>query len=202
MTDDDRDALHDAIRMTAVALADADIRYALCGSYATWARGAPEPSHDADFVIREQDVDRAREAVAAAGLDVHQPTENWLFKAYRGPALVDVLFRMCGEPVGPEVFDRAEVLEVLAVRMPVLEATDVLSTQLRVLGEHYCDYSRLLPVARALREQIDWARLRREVGHSPYARAFVRLLEDLQVIEPEPAPAGAAGRPETAATRP
>lgn len=181
MTEPDREALHEGLRLTAVALAGAGIPYALVGGYAAWARGAPEPEHDADFVVREEDAHKARVAVAAAGLDVQEPAEDWLFKAYHQGALVDVLFRMCGEPVDDELFERADILEVLAVRMPVLSATDVLSAQARVLGEHYCDLGRLLPIARALREQIDWDRLRSECAESPYARAFLHLLDELGI---------------------
>lgn len=177
----DRDALYDGIRLTAVALRDAGIPYALCGGYAAWARGAPEPEHDADFCVREEDAEVAREALREAGLEVTEPAEDWLFKVYKDGQLIDVIFRMLGEPVPPEMFERADVLEVVAVRMPVLEATDILSTQARVLGEHYCDLARLLPVARALREQIDWDRLRAEIAENPYARAFVHLLDELGV---------------------
>ncbi|WP_225755008.1 nucleotidyltransferase family protein [Actinotalea sp. Marseille-Q4924] len=182
-----RQELHDGLRMAAVALGDAGIPYALCGGYAAWARGAPEPQHDADFVILEKDADAAREAIAGAGLDVRDPPENWLFKAYHHEALIDVLFRMCGEPVDPAIFERADTIEVLAVRMPVLSATDVIAGQLRVLGEHYCDFARLLPNARALREQIDWREVERAVGDNPYARAFLFLAEELGVIESRPA---------------
>ena len=133
---DDRSALQDGLRLAAVALTDAEIPFALVGGYAAWARGAPEPSHDADFAIVERDVDRAKEALAAKGLDVIDPAENWLFKAYHHGQLVDVLFRMVGEPITDELLARSDVLEVLAVRMPVLGATDIVSAKLRVLGEH------------------------------------------------------------------
>lgn len=186
MADEEKEALHDALRMAAVALTEAEIPFALCGSYAAWVRGAPEPEHDADFVIKEEHIDQARAAIGAAGLDVHEPAENWLFKAYHKGQLVDVLYRMSGEPVQDELFERADILEVLAVRMPVLSATDVLSSKLRVLGEHYCDFGRLLPFTRALREQIDWQRVRDEVSYSPYARAFLQLVEDLQIVDPAP----------------
>lgn len=175
--------LHDGLRLTAVALGDAGIPYALVGGYAAWARGAPEPRHDADFVIMEKDVEVARAAIADAGLDVREPAENWLFKAYHRDALIDVLYRMCGEPVQQDLFDRTDMIEVLAVRMPVLSATDVISSQLRVLGEHYCDFAHLLPTARALREQIDWAAVRGAVDDNPYARAFLHLVTDLGVAE-------------------
>ena len=188
--DDDRAALQDALRLTAVALEDAGIPFALVGGYAAWARGAPEPSHDADFAVREADVPRAREAIAAAGLDLADPPENWLFKAYHRGALVDVLFRMVGEPITEEMLARSDVLEVLAVRMPVLDATDILSAKMRVLGEHYCDFTRLLAMARALREQIDWERLRDETAERPFARSFLHLVHELGVSPLGPTPAG------------
>lgn len=178
-TPDDRAALQDGLRRTAVALLDAQIPFALVGGYAAWARGAPEPSHDADFAVAEDDVDAARAALAAAGLDVQQPAENWLFKAYHHGQLVDIIFRMVGEPVTREQLARADELEVLAVRMPVQPATDILSAKMRVLGEHYCDFTWLLPMARALREQIDWDRVREEIAGQPYARAFLFLADEL-----------------------
>jgi hypothetical protein len=182
MPDDARAALQDGLRLTAVALSQADIPYALCGGYAAWARGAPEPDHDADFVIREADVDKAKAVISAAGLEVADPPEGWLFKAFHEGQLVDVLFRMCGQPIDDGLFDRCDTLPVLAVRMPVMEATDILATKLLVLEEHYCDFARLLPVARALREQIDWARLREEVEPNPFARAFLYLLDELDIV--------------------
>ena len=182
---DDREALHDGLRMTAAALAEAGIPHALVGGYAAWARGAPEPSHDADFAIREVDVDRARDVLAEAGLEITEPTENWLFKAYHRGELIDVLYRMVGEPIDDELLTRTDEIEVLAVRMPVLSATEVMTSKLRVVGEHYCDFSRLLPVARAMREQVDWPDVRRRVDDNPYARAFLFLLDELGVVNEE-----------------
>jgi hypothetical protein len=195
--DDDRAALQDALRLTAVALEDAGIPFALVGGYAAWARGAPEPSHDADFAVIEADVPRAREVLERAGLEVADPPENWLFKAYHRGALVDVLFRMVGEPVTEKMLERSDVLEVLAVRMPVLAATDILSVKMRVLGEHYCDFQPLLVMARALREQVDWERLRDETAEHPFARAFLHLVHELGVspLGPRPRPADADNRP-------
>ena len=47
---------------------------------------------------------------------------------------------------------------------------------------HHCDFSRGLPMARSLREQIDWTRVQRETAHSPFARAFMVLLDGLEVV--------------------
>jgi hypothetical protein len=51
------------------------------------------------------------------------------------------------------------------------------------LDEHYCDFSRLLPVARALREQVDWDSVRRDVAGNDFAVVFLELLQRLGVVE-------------------
>jgi hypothetical protein len=53
------------------------------------------------------------------------------------------------------------------------------------LDEHYCDYGRLLPVARAMREQVDWSDVRRRVAGNDFAAVFLLLLERLDIVEPE-----------------
>jgi hypothetical protein len=185
---DPRTALQDALRMAAVALEEAGVPFALVGGYAAWARGAPEPDHDADFAIPEPDVVRAQEALAAAGLEVREPAENWLFKAFHHGAMVDILFRMVGEPITREMLERSDTMEVLAVRMPVLDATDIISAKMRVLGEHYCDFTRMIAMVRALREQVDWDRVRRETAETPYGRAFLLLVHELGISPVGPQP--------------
>jgi hypothetical protein len=74
---------------------------------------------------------------------------------------------------------------VLSVHMPVLEASDIIVTKVMALSEHYCDYGRLLPVARAMREQVDWVDVRRRVAGNDFAAVFLVLLERLGIVEPE-----------------
>ena len=178
----ERDEVRDLLKRTAVALKQADVPFALCGGYAAWVRGAPEPVHDADFLVAEADADRARKALADAGLDVMEPAEDWLIKVMGDEAFVDVLWRTCGHPVESDLIDRSEVLPVLSVQMPVLLATDIVVTKLMTLDEHYCDFSRMLPVARALREQVDWAAVEKAVAENDFAVVFLQLLERLGVV--------------------
>ena len=58
---------------------------------------------------------------------------------------------------------------------------DVLVTKLLALREHELDYDRLLEIARAVREQIDWDDVRLRTAHSPYAKAFFTLVDELGV---------------------
>ena len=172
----------EGMRRTAAALAAAQVPFALAGGYAAWVRGAPEPEHDVDFTILEADVERAKEAVAGAGLTVEQPVEDWLFKAFYEGAMVDVLFRMCGETVTPALLARSDPIQVLGVTMPVMRATEILTAKIQVLTEHHCNFATLLPVARALREQVDWEYVRAETAGNPFSEAFVFLLDRLAIV--------------------
>jgi hypothetical protein len=183
MDDSDREDLHEGMRVVGAALSGAGIPFALAGGFAAWVHGAPQSEHDADFVIREQDRSTAWEALSATELRVVDPVENWLFKAYRGDALVDIIFRLDGEPVPDEIFERTDSFDVFGVPMPVMQATDILSEKMRVLTEQRCNYSNLLPVARALREQVDWAEVATRIAGNPYAEAFLFLLDQLDVVE-------------------
>jgi hypothetical protein len=178
----ERDEIRDLLKRTAVALKQGDIPFALCGGYAAWVRGAPEPDHDADFLVPEAEADQAAKVLADAGLEVQEPPEDWLVKVVSGGSFVDVLWRTCGHPVEGELIERSETLPVLSVLMPVLTATDILISKLMALDEHYCDFGRLLPVARALREQVDWVTVQRETAGNDFAVVFLQLLSRLGVI--------------------
>ncbi len=180
--DDPRGCVRDLLKRTAVALKEGGVPFALCGGYAAWTRGAPEPDHDADFLVPAAEAERAAKVLADAGLQVVDPAEDWLLKVVRDDVFVDVLWRTCGHPVETDLIDRADVLPVLSVQMPVLAATDILVTKLMALDEHYCDFARMLPVARALREQVDWAVVEREVAGNDFAVVFLQLLRRLDVV--------------------
>ncbi|ASW91652.1 nucleotidyltransferase family protein [Mycobacterium marseillense] len=171
--------LREALKCAASALKEHGPRFALAGSYALWAYGAPEPSHDVDLVVAEADVETAVATLTNAGFAIERPPEDWLFKARTGDTLVDVLHRINGVPVAADALEQAEVQEVLAISMPVLPPTMVLVQQLRSLGEHHCDFARLLPAVRAVRERLDWQRIAAQTADNDYAAAFLVLAERL-----------------------
>lgn len=176
--------MREALKRVAVALKQSSYPFALIGGYAVWARGGPEPDHDVDFMVAADDAPEVAEVLAAAGLEVVQPPEDWLFKVYTDEAMVDIIFRDAGEPASREAVEDADEMEVLSVQMPVLSGTELVVHKLMAMDEHWCDFGKMLPVARALREQVVWTRVGTETGANPYAEAFLFLLERLEVIEP------------------
>lgn len=179
----DNAALREGLKRVAVVLKGTGLPFALAGGYAAWALGGPEPSHDVDFLVAPEDVDHAKAELASGGLRVDQPPEDWLFKVSSDGVTVDVLHRASGRPMA-DTLAAARVQEVLSVEMPVLAATDVMTHKLLALDEHYCDFSGIISVARALREQVDWAAVRQCTAGYPFAEAVLFLLERLDVIKP------------------
>jgi hypothetical protein len=172
----------DAMKVSARALREADIPFVLGGGMASWARGGPETDHDVDFMIRPEDADRALDALAAVGLRTEKPPEEWLYKAWHGDVLIDLIFAPLGKPLEPHWFDDAEDLEVRAVGMKVASLEDVISASLLALSEQWLRYEGVVTIARTLREQIDWDEVRRRTSESPFAKAFFTLVEELDIV--------------------
>jgi hypothetical protein len=183
MAEVEGEVLREGLKRVGVALKESGLPFALAGSYAAWVHGSPEPLHDVDFLVRPEDAATAADELARRGLDVEDPVEDWLFKVRVDGVVVDVLHRAQGATVD-DVLAAAVEESVLSVHMPVVSATDVTVEKLLALDEHYCDVAAVLPMLRALREQVDWDDVRRRTSGRPFAETMLFLLERLEVIEP------------------
>jgi hypothetical protein len=109
-------------------------------------------------------------------------------KAWDGDVLVDLIFQPKGMEIDDDALTRADVISVKSMDVAVMALEDVLATKLLSLNEHYLDFDSVLAISRALREQIDFAAVRRRTAESPFARAFFVMAEGLEI-----APAEAVG---------
>jgi nucleotidyltransferase DUF2204 len=181
VTSEDFERLLRPMKHAAAALHDAKIDFVLAGGIAAWARGGPGSDHDVDFCIRPGDADTALAVLADAGFRTERPPEAWLYKAYLDDQLVDLIFEPAGLAVDDELFERADEMDVKAVSMRVMRPTDILITKLMAMNDHYLDFEGSLLIARTLREQIEWDRLRRYTAVSPFACAFLTLTDGLGI---------------------
>jgi hypothetical protein len=175
------EGLLEAMRKAAATLRDASIPFALAGGLAVWAHGGPDTDHDVDFIVKEEDVDRALDALEKDGFTGEKPPEGWLVKVYDGDCMIDLIFAPTGMEVDDGILERAAEMEVYAIRMRVLSVTDILATKLLALKEHELDYEDVLEIARACREQVDWADLRERTKEHPYAKPFFTLVDELGI---------------------
>ncbi|MEW2620416.1 hypothetical protein [Streptomyces sp. NPDC048106] len=178
-------AILEAAKQIGALLKRAGHPFALAGSVAVYAHGGSRYlQHDADFCVLPDDADAVAATLREAGLAVRTPPEDWLLKTTCHGQNVDIIFALAHEPVTRDMLDRAHVLPVDSVLMPVLCPTDLIRSLISAFSEHYCDFGAVLPVARAVREKVDWDVVRDTGGEQPMAAAFLFLLERLNVIEP------------------
>lgn len=180
---EDEQPLVQTLKRVAYHLKEAGIPFALAGSFAVYARGGEAVDHDIDFLIKEEDAERVLTTLVEAGFRGEVPPEGWLVKVWEEDRLIDLIFRPVQRPVTDETLADTEILSVNAVHMPVLSPTELMIHKVLTWSPHYCDFGRGLPMARSLREQIDWARVHRETAHSPFAYAFLVLLDRMGVID-------------------
>jgi hypothetical protein len=175
--------IQETLKHVVAALDGAGIPFLVGGSLASWARGGPDTTHDLDIIVKPDDSERAQQALVDAGMRAEDPPETWLVKVWDGDVLVDLIFEPAGLTVDDELIANAECANHAAMDFKVMAIEDVLFTKLNSLNEHYLDFSSALQIARALREQVDWERLRARTADSPYAIAFFCLLEELEIVE-------------------
>ena len=185
----------EALKLTVATLRGAEIPFLVAGSVAIWAHGGPAPRKDIDVMLRPQDAEPALQALSDAGMRPERPPEEWLLKAWHEAVLVDVIFCPAGLEMTEEVFERGEMISIMSVNTPVMSVDDVLVTKLSALSEHALDYTVLLVLTRAVREQVDWPALEARTSHSPFARAFFTLVRELGVAPPAPTLPGETPHP-------
>ncbi len=191
------DRIEAALKRASSVLEAAGIPFLLAGSLAAWARGGPETRNDLDLMLRPDDAERALEALAAHGMATERPAEQWLLKAWDEDVLIDLIFEILAisdesgaterHPVDDELFGRAEDLKVFGVLVRVMSLEDLMVTKLLALEPNALDYGGSLAIARSLREEVDWDGVMERTAESPYATAFFTLVEELGVVERDPA---------------
>lgn len=185
---DETGLLTATLKQVAGALREAGVRFALTGSFAAYARGGALSEHDVDFLVHGSDVEKALRTLEDRGMRVEDVPEDWLAKAFDDDRMVDLIYRPVRHPVTDALLADSDELQVGGAYMPVISATVLMIHKLLAFSHQYCDFATALPLARALREQIDWKRVGAETAASPYAAAFLFLSHRLGLTEIVPGP--------------
>jgi predicted nucleotidyltransferase len=90
------------------------IPYALIGGVAVKSMGRPRVTHDIDLFVRPDDAGKVLEVLEGRGFTSQKRDPYWLFKAWKGDILVDIIFKSSGDIY----FD--EEVQAHVRRMPLL----------------------------------------------------------------------------------
>ncbi|GAB2531502.1 nucleotidyltransferase family protein [Nocardia heshunensis] len=180
------DRLLGTLTLAVQVLRDNEIPCAVTGDCAVYARGGPifDGYSEVDLLVRPADAAHGCGALSAAGMRPPLPViDAERTTLYDHDIRLDLVFAPNYRPVTDELLARAETLPIGAIVAPVVTIADLLVAELAVADPHRVDFTRLLHIARELRAQVDWARVRAETAASPYARAFLGLLDDLGITD-------------------
>ena len=96
--------LLETLKRAAALLREAGVPFVLGGGMAVWAR-------------KPEDAETALDALAAGGFRAERPPEQWLYKAWDGNVLVDLIFEPSGVTIDDQFIECAPEIEVYAVQM-------------------------------------------------------------------------------------
>ena len=111
-----------------------------------------------------------------------RPPEEWLYKAWDGDVMVDLIFHPAGLEITDEVIDRGEEREVEAMTMRVMSLGGPTRRQADGDDRALDQLPSCLEIARSLREQIDFDDVRERTEDSPFGRAFFVIAEGLGIV--------------------
>jgi predicted nucleotidyltransferase len=163
----DPQALAEALGDAVGAFERAGIPYLLIGGLASAVLGRPRCSSDIDLLVAPDVAPRALDALARAGFATEVTNPAWLYKAFRGGVLVDLLFKTVGDIyLDREMLRRSSLYSFLGTRVRVIPPEDLLVITAIVHDEetprHWHDALALLR-----RPDIDWSYLVERAQHGP-----------------------------------
>jgi predicted nucleotidyltransferase len=121
------DAVAAALRDAVSAFEREEIPYVLIGGLASTVHGRPRATLDIDFLVREGDAKDALEALARAGFSTEETNPQWIYKASRDSADIDLIFWLKGDVyLDDEMLARATEREVEGVAVRVIPPEDLI----------------------------------------------------------------------------
>jgi hypothetical protein len=150
------------------AMEGAGLPYVVFGGIAAIHFGRPNAAEDIDFLVRPQDADIALHALARAGFVTEETDPEWIFKAEREGALVDVIFRVkSGITLDDEVLSHARDGEYAGRPLRLISPEDQLIIE-AVSDEEQARAHWFNGLAILVAADLDWDYLRLRARHATH----------------------------------
>jgi hypothetical protein len=154
-------------RRTLHVLSDASVPFLVGGSHAFLEyTGIVRNTKDFDLFLRRADMERAMDALRAAGYRAELTFPHWLGKAWQHDDFVDLVFSsgngVCAVDDG--WFDHAVETQVLGMPVKIVPCEELLWQKTFVMERERFDGADIMHVLRARAGQLDWVRLAERFG--------------------------------------
>lgn len=140
------------------ALYEAGIDHVLMGGIAVWAYGRKRYTKDVDYLVRPEDADRALDALSEAGFRTERTDPKWLYKAFKGDTMIDIIFVVKGDIVlDDEMLEHAEEIEIEGYGFCVISPEDlVIIKALAIKETRPRDWYDAFSVLEGAHGKLDW----------------------------------------------
>lgn len=143
MGPDEKQRQHDHTEMEAAliraagVLDEAGIDYAVMGGLASAAVGRARHTHDVDLFVRREDALPGLEALGRAGFRTECTDDGWLYKAFWGDVLIDLIFESSGGiHFDEEMRRRRRPIAVHNRKLPAIPPEDLVVIKALAHKEH------------------------------------------------------------------
>jgi hypothetical protein len=149
-------------RRTLHVLSDAMVPFLVGGSHAFLEyTGIVRNTKDFDLFLRRDDMDRAMEALRAAGYRTELTFPHWLGKAWQHDDFIDLVFSsgngVC--TVDDGWFDHAVETQVLGMPVKIVPCEELIWQKMFVMERERFDGADVMHIIRARAAEMDWSRL-------------------------------------------
>jgi hypothetical protein len=149
-------------RRTLHVLSDAGVPFLVGGSHAFLEyTGIVRNTKDFDLFLRRADMDRAMEALQAAGYRTELTFPHWLGKAWQHDDFVDLVFNsgngIC--VVDDGWFEHAVETQVLGMPVKIVPCEELLWQKSFVMERERFDGADIMHILRSRADRLDWDRL-------------------------------------------
>jgi hypothetical protein len=164
-------------RRTLHVLSDAGVAFLVGGSHAFLEyTGIVRNTKDFDLFLRRDDLDRAMEALKAAGYRTELTFPHWLGKAWQHEDFVDLVFSsgngIC--KVDDGWFDNAVETQVLGMPVKIVPSEELLWQKAFVMERERFDGADIMHILRSRGGSLDWPRLLARFGpHWPLLYTYL-----------------------------
>jgi predicted nucleotidyltransferase len=176
----------DTLATAVGALEGGHVPYVLIGGLASAVHGRPRWTHDIDLFVKPADARRALDVLADAGFVTEETNPHWIYKAWRGDAVIDLIFCVTGDIyVDDEMLARSRTATFKGRDVKVVPPEDLVVIKAVVHDEpsarHWHDALGIIATT-----ELDWEYLLRRARHG--ARRVLSLLiyaESNDLVVPE-----------------
>lgn len=139
------------------AIEHSRVRYVVGGGIAVWAYGRQRETKDIDVFVKKPDADKILATLRSIGFRTEHSDERWLYKGFRGDAMVDVIFEnTIGKATDDLMIDNSRFVDISGHSFKIMSPEDLIYIKIISVIEDSPHWEDAFSIITNNYEIIDW----------------------------------------------